>query len=411
MRPILFFGGRFSAKLYKIHLGQKDGIQRIQSLNLHNPIWIHAASLGEYEMALPLIEQLHVQNPEIPFLISFFSPSGFDNAKLPDYCYKIYLGIDTPKQAGKFIDALKPQKVIFIKYEIWLNHLKACHNRKIPVFYWNLILRKDHFVFSRWGKPWLSVLQKCQTLFCQNSITIQLLESKDFNNCLQTGDIRFNRANEIQNLELPNIILDHSNGELLNWLLSGSKLILGSSWPTEELMLLEVLKSRDLLHKVHQQLKIIIVPHDISFNHIQTIQKQFSDFQTQLFSEPVKNEFQILIVDQIGILSRLYRFANIAFIGGGFSGQLHNIIEPAAAGCFTLYGPNAKKFPEAELFEELNIGNKINDSQELAQKIELYFQGDYSVNKDYIKHQVHLQMSNIQRCVDVILSSKDSIQV
>ena len=409
MRPILFFGGRFSVKLNKIHRGQKDCIQRIQSFGLRKPIWVHTASLGEYEMALPLIEQLHVRNPEIPFLISFFSPSGYDNAKLPDYCYKTYLGIDTPKQASKFIDELKPQKVIFVKYEIWLNHLKACHNQNIPVFYWNLILRKEHFVFSIWGKPWLSVLQKCQTLFCQNTITIQLLESRDFINCLQTGDIRFNRAIEIQNLELPNIILDHSNGELLNWLLSGSMLILGSSWPTEEIMLMEALKRPELLDKMQQQLKIIIVPHDVSLNHIQTIQQLFSTFETQLFSEPVQKEFQILIVDQIGILSRLYRFANVAFIGGGFSGQLHNIIEPAAAGCFTLYGPNAKKFPESELFEELNIGNKINNPIELSQKIEMYLRGHNSVNKDFIKNKVHKQVSNIQNCVEVIISVNDLI--
>lgn len=408
MRPFLFFGGRFSSKLYKIHRGQLECNQNIDKLNLLNPIWIHAASLGEYEMALPLIEQLHSQHPETPFLISFFSPSGYENAKLPQYCQKIYLGIDTPEQAGNFLEVLKPQKVIFVKYEIWLNHLKACHNRNIPVFYWNLILRKDHFIFSWWAKSWLSVLKQCSTLFCQNSMTLELLKSRNFTNCIQTGDIRFNRGIEIQNLELPSTITEHSNGELKSWLQSGSILILGSSWPKEETMLAEVLQKTEFKQQLNANYKIIIVPHDISLHHIQSIQRLFSEFKTQLFSEPINGEFQILIVDQIGVLSRLYRFAKVAFIGGGFSGQLHNIIEPAAAGCFTIYGPNAKKFPESNLFEELNIGNKIHDTNELEQKLLLLWGNttpntSILVNKDFIKNQVQQQVTNIEYCANLIL--------
>jgi 3-deoxy-D-manno-octulosonic-acid transferase len=408
MRPFLFFGGRFSSKLYKIHRGQLECNQNIEKLNLQNPIWIHAASLGEFEMALPLIEELHLQQPNVPFLISFFSPSGYENAKLPPYCQKIYLGIDSPEQANKFLEALKPQKVIFVKYEIWLNHLKACHNRNIPVFYWNLILRKDHFIFSWWAKSWLSVLKQCAILFCQNSKTLELLQSRNFNNCLQTGDIRFNRGIEIQKSELPSTINEHSNGELMSWLQSGSILILGSSWPEEETMLAEVLQKTEFKQQLNANHKIIIVPHDVSVKHIRNIQQRFSAFQTQLFSEPIKRDFQILIVDKIGVLSRLYRFAKIAFIGGGFSGQLHNIIEPAAAGCFTLYGPNAKKFPESDFFEELNIGNKIHNTNELARKLLVLWGNSkpntsFILNKDLIKNQVQQQVTNIQYCADLIL--------
>lgn len=410
MRPFLFFGGRFSNKLYKTYRGQRECIQNILALGLKNPIWIHAASLGEYEMALPLIQQLHLHKPDVPFLISFFSPSGYENAKLPPYCHKIYLGADTPEHAEKFIAALQPQKVIFVKYEVWLNHLNACHSKNIPVFYWNLILRKDHFIFTHWGKPWLTVLKKCRILFCQNSITIELLKFRNVTHGIQTGDIRFNRALEIQNLDLPKSLIDHSNGELMNWLNSGSLLILGSSWPTEESMISDVLEQPEYREKLQNDpnLKIIIVPHDISLHHIQSIQRLFSEFQIQLYSEPIKHKFQILIVDQIGVLSRLYRFAKVAFIGGGFSGQLHNIIEPAAAGCFTLYGPNAKKFPESDLFEELNIGCKIKDSHELAKKLLLIWahskpNTSLILNKNFIKNQVQQQVANIQYCADLIL--------
>ncbi len=408
MRPFLFFGGRFSSKLLKINRGQRECNRDIEKLNLINPIWIHAASLGEYEMALPLIEQIHLQQPEVPFLISFFSPSGYENAKLPKYCHRIYLGIDTKTQANKFLEALKPQKVIFVKYEIWLNHLMACHNKNIPVFYWNLILRKDHFIFSWWAKSWLSVLKQCSILFCQNSTTQELLISRNFTNCIQTGDIRFNRGIEIQNLELPSTITEHSNGKLMNWLQSGSILILGSSWPEEETMLAEALQESEFKQQINANHKIIIVPHDVSAKHIHNLQQWFSAFQTQLFSEPINGDFQILIVDQIGVLSRLYRFAKVAFIGGGFSGQLHNIIESAAAGCFTFYGPNAKKFPESDLFEILNIGNKIHNTNELARKLLALWGNSIPntsvlLNKDFIKNQVQQQMANIQHCVDLIL--------
>lgn len=420
-RPVLFFGGWFSQKFVKIRVGQSQTLHLITNWKLDRPIWIHAASLGEFEMALPLIVKIHEKFPNAPILISFFSPSGYENAKLPDYCKKVYLLPDTSSHSKQFIQTLQPQFAIFVKYEIWLNHLDCCHEFNIPVYYWNLILRKDHFIFSSWGKPWLNTISKCKKLFCQNENTIQLLSNYNIKQSVLTGDIRFNRALEIQQHELPESLIEHSNGSLVKWLETGNILILGSSWPIEEQMLFEALssfKSNPLKNDTHTQnksFKIVIVPHDISEEHIQQIQRLFSGYRVNRFSENHHPDTQILIVDTIGLLSRLYRFARIAFIGGGFSGQLHNIIEPAAAGCITLYGPNAKKFPEADRFEDWKIGYKIKNSNDLASRLEEFWittedetstgkSISMTAKKEQIINQIGIRTADIDSVVKLIFT-------
>ncbi len=420
-QPILFFGGWFSQKLLKMRVGQSQTLNLISTWKLDRPIWIHAASLGEFEMALPLIETLHLKQPNTPFLISFFSPSGYKNAKLPDYCKKVYLLPDTSTRSKQFIQALKPQIAIFVKYEIWLNHLDCCHDLDIPVYYWNLILRNDHFIFSSWAMPWLNTISKCKKLFCQDKNTIDLLSDFNIKQSVLTGDIRFNRALEIQEHGLPEDLFEHSNGSLIHWLQTGNILILGSSWPTEEQMLFEALssfKSNPLKNDTHTQnksFKIVIVPHDISEEHIQQIQRLFSGYMVNRFSENHHPDTQILIIDTIGLLSRLYRFAHIAFIGGGFSGQLHNIIEAAAAGCITLYGPNAKKFPESDQFADWRIGFKIKDSYELVSHLQEFWISlkdetstdktiSAPIKKEQIIKQISTQTADMDSVVNLILN-------
>ncbi len=416
--PVLFFGGWFSRKILKMRVGQSQTLNLLNSWKLDRPIWVHAASLGEFEMALPLIEAIHKEQPETPILISFFSPSGYENANIPAYCKKVYLGADTVSHSRIFIETLNPQLAIFVKYEIWLNHLNACHQLHIPVFYWNLILRKDHFIFSSWGKPWFKTISKCKTLFCQNELTIQLLSDSKINQCVLTGDIRFNRALEIQQLNLTERLIKHSDGELIQWLKSGNILILGSSWPTEEKMLKEALTLlennpfNNVVANSHKPNRVVIVPHDVSEGHIQQIQQLFSAYNIGRFSEKFQPETQILILDEIGQLSRLYRFARLAFIGGGFSGQLHNIIEPAAAGCITFYGPNATKFPEADQFEHWNIGFKISNESQLASRLNQFWvsteetkiSNTFVPSKEQIVEQIQLHSSNIDSCVKSILN-------
>jgi 3-deoxy-D-manno-octulosonic-acid transferase len=356
----------FNPKINEMIQGRKQQKAEILSLKSKKSkrIWIHAASLGEYEMAIPLIQKMAQNDENLEFIISFFSSSGYKNAKLEPNCKKFYLPFDTQSNAKFWYRHVQPDVVVFVKYEFWPIFINYAHQLNIPVWYWNFSLRQNHFIFKKWAGFWRNSLKKCRGFFCSNEETEILAKQLGLKNIKHIGDIRYLRTKLIQE-NLGNIPLS-----LIEFTKDQNTLILGSSWHQEELALLNALTNFDL--PINH--KIMIAPHDISDEHISGIELQFKDYNIQRFSnfEGQKNT-QIVIINNIGLLSKLYALAQISVIGGAFGKGLHNIIESAAAGVPVIFGPNTSKFPEASEFIAANIGFKAANIEEMSELIQIHW--------------------------------------
>lgn len=390
-------------KVNEIVVGQK--LQEKTLIKLKNKeknrIWIHAASLGEYEMAIPLIQEVNNLGQNHEFIISFFSPSGYRNAKLEPNCTKFYLPFDTQTNAKNWLNCIQPDTIIFVKYEIWPNFLHCAHQRKIPVWYWNFALRENHFIFKPWAKYWRSALKYCSGFFCSNETTIILSKQLNFKNVEFLGDVRYLRTKIIQeNLSsVPQKIKDFCQNH--------SVLILGSSWEQEESALAHLLSANPI--KQHQ--KIIIAPHNIGKEHIDSIEAQFKNFQISRYSNfEGQKDVDILVIDNIGLLSKLYALADVAVIGGAFGKGLHNIIESAAASVPVIFGPNTAKFPEAKDFLEAEIGFQSFTIQEMSEQIDQVWLSNHLHILQKIKAKTSAffanKVPNIQKAIDTIFVTK-----
>jgi 3-deoxy-D-manno-octulosonic-acid transferase len=397
---LIRLAGIFSPKANEMIQGRKFQVDLINKLpkKTNQRIWIHAASLGEYEMSIPLIEEISKNLPKAEFIISFFSPSGYKNAKLLSNCTKFYLPFDSIKNANKWIHEINPDIAIFVKYEFWPNLINACHQKNIPLWYWNFLLRDNHFILKPWASFWQNALKKCAGFFSQNENTVELAKSIDLPNTKLLGDIRYLRTKNIQSqlTDVPQNIKDFTHGK--------NTLILGSSWEAEENGLLKYLQNQTL--KENQC--IIIAPHDISKNHIDQIQQKFNQFGAERFSNFAnKTSTKILIIDSIGLLSRLYAFSNLAVIGGAFGKGLHNIIEATAAGVPVIFGPNTAKFPEAKEFVHAKIGFQVNTIDELAKTIDGIFNSlELKLLKQKTKAHFDTCIPEIEIAVNEILRIK-----
>lgn len=300
-------------------------------------IWFHAASLGEFEQGRPVIEAFRQMNPSYKILLTFFSPSGYEirkNYTGADYIY--YLQIDTKINAIRFIRLVKPKMVIFIKYEFWFNYISELHHQQIPLFIISAIFRKDQHFFKWYGGWFKKKLEKITYFFVQDQNSLELLKSIGINQVMISGDTRFDRVFELskKNVNFP-IIERFSAGKKI--------LLLGSSWPPDEELVQKVTENRD-------NLKIIIAPHEVHESRIVSLENKFSHLQPLRYSKADESSVSkagILIIDTIGILSGLYRYCDIAFIGGGFGKGIHNILEAVTFGKPVIFGPNYHKFKEA----------------------------------------------------------------
>ncbi len=328
--------------------------------------WFHCASLGEFEQARPVIETLKKKDQTVSIVITFFSPSGYELRK--DYALAdavFYLPLDTPSNAAKIIAKINPTQVIFIKYEIWYFLLKALFNQGIPVYLISANFRADQKLFGIFGAWLFKLLPQYKHIFLQNKAAFELLQSKGLENISISGDTRFDRVIENAKQVKANEIIEtfKANKPLL---------ILGSSWPKEESILLEYLENNPT-----PPFKIIIAPHDISINRIEDILKKFKTYQPQLYTNFDANNAQsILILNTIGHLASAYHYANMAFIGGGFTGQLHNILEPLSFGVPVLAGPNHQKFPEANLANASGVFFNIINAAEFELSLQKILEND-----------------------------------
>ncbi len=348
----IFIFSFFNAKAKKWWDGRKGLLQKCETLfNKNEKIaWFHAASLGEFEQGRTVIEKFKIQHPEFKILLTFFSPSGYEIRKnYANADYVLYLPIDTPYNAKNFIEIVNPNIVFFIKYEFWFNYLKNLNNKQIPVYLISGIFRPQQHFFKFYGNWFRTQLKDFTHFFVQYDASKQLLQSIGINNVTVSGDTRFDRVSEIA--------ITKKSFPIVEKFKSANRILLaGSSWEADEEILIDFMK----LETPH--LRYIIAPHEIHKERIQQLQAKLP-LSSILLSEATEdnvNNANVLIINNIGILSHLYQYATIAMIGGGFGKGIHNILEAATFGNPVLFGSNYHKFSEA--VQLINLGGAFEFS-------------------------------------------------
>ena len=320
-------------------------------------IWMHCASLGEFEQGRPLLEKFRENNTDHKIVLTFFSPSGYEvrkNYKGVDEVF--YLPIDSKINAQKFITTLKPTLVVWVKYEYWFYYLTALKKKNIPVILISAVFRKSQPFFKWYGKMWKQILQSFDKIFVQNTESVSLLQTIGFaQNTAVIGDTRFDSVIDIakKNAPLPDV--------LLNFVKNSKVIIAGSTWEEDE---------EELVHyaNTNKQIKFIIAPHEIDEERIADLKKLFKN--SILFSQLTDtyvNE-QVVIIDNVGMLASLYRLADVAYIGGGFNDSgIHNILEAAVFGKPLIFGPVYDKFIEATQLVEAGGAFSFTNALELEE--------------------------------------------
>lgn len=302
--------------------------------------WFHAASLGEFEQARPVLERYRELHPDHRVVVTFFSPSGYEirkNYAQADAIY--YLPLDTPRNVRRFLDAMQPSVAFFVKYEFWFNYLDELRRRGIPTYIFSAIFRPGQYFFRPWGCWFRKQLHCFNHLFVQNEESAQLLRSHGITQVSIAGDTRFDRVHQIAQAAASNAVAEQFAGT------DNRVIIAGSSWPPDEEMIAEAIRQLN-----NPSIKLILAPHVISEEHLCQIEKIFPDSVRYSKFSALQSQLptpKVLIIDNIGMLSQLYRYADVAYIGGGFGRGIHNILEAVTFGKPVVFGPNHTKFQEA----------------------------------------------------------------
>jgi 3-deoxy-D-manno-octulosonic-acid transferase len=325
-------------------------------------IWFHVASLGEFEQARPLIEEIKNSKPEYKILLTFFSPSGYEvryNYPLADIV--TYLPFDTKKNARRFLELTNPHMVIFIKYEFWYNYINEIYQRRIPVYLVSAIFRKNQSFFKKLRSPYRNMLSLYTHFFVQDDESHKLLQKHGIKNVTVAGDTRIDRVIEIQKqtVNLPIVEKFIDKGSII--------FIAGSSWPADEDIFINYFNS-------HPNLKLIIAPHEIDESHLTEIEKKLSR-PSQRYSGLTDTDTvnaDCMIIDCFGLLASVYRYADIGYIGGGFGDGIHNLPEAAVYGIPVIFGPNFIKFREAHDLIATGGGFTIKNRAEFNKLMESF---------------------------------------
>jgi 3-deoxy-D-manno-octulosonic-acid transferase len=328
----------FNSKVSLWIKGQKNWEEKIKDkIKAGNrTIWIHCASLGEFEQGRPVLEKIKKEKPEYKIVLTFFSPSGYEIRKNYDHadCI-IYLPADNPANSTKFISLVRPEFVIFVKYEFWNNYISQLYEKRIPLYLISAIFRPGQHFFKWYGSFFRQILKKFEIIFVQDRRSLDLLSGIGISNVIQAGDTRFDRVVQLTGTarDIPQIEQFRKNEKLL---------LAGSSWKQDE----EIISR--YINNFPDKMKWIFAPHEIDKANIDRLVKLFN-VSVVRFSEFNENssEARVLIIDNIGMLSSAYRYAYISAIGGGFGKGIHNILEPACWGIPVIFGPKYKKFREA----------------------------------------------------------------
>lgn len=348
----------FNEKAGLLSKGRKEVWKKIHNIHRGNErlVWFHAASLGEFEQGRPVIEKLRQAEPETKILLTFFSPSGYEIRK--NYTgadYILYLPADTKRNAIRFIETFRPDTAVFVKYEFWFHYLQELHNRQIPTYLISAIFRAEQPFFKSWGSLHRRMLGFFKCLFVQDEQSVKLLSDIHINHVRLTGDTRFDRVKQIADAA-------RDIEKVAAFCNQQPAVVCGSTWPPDEDILL------DYINHYTGTYKWIIVPHEIGENHIKSIldkcRKKIIRY-SQIANNPA--EYDVLVIDCIGLLSAIYRYGNIAYIGGGFGAGIHNTLEAAVYGIPVIFGPKYQKFNEAVSLIREGGAFSIQSGTELAE--------------------------------------------
>lgn len=346
----------FNAKIKLFVKGRKETFQKLSVLNKEDKVvWFHAASLGEFEQARPIIEEVRIEYPSHKIVVTFFSPSGFEIRKDYELADVVcYLPFDTKGRVRKFIEMIHPEIAIIIKYEFWPNLLNQLKKKSIPTILVSGIFREDQAFFKSSGKWMKKSLAAFDHFFVQNETSKELLESIKFTNASVSGDTRFDRVVKIleQNNSLSFIEEFKDNRYTV---------VAGSTWQEGEEFLVDYINNS-------KDDKVIIAPHTMKPKAIQELKESIQK-KVVLFSEKEGRnmaDFDVLIVDTIGLLTKIYSYADVAYVGGGFRTGLHNILEPATFGIPIVIGPDYSKYREAVELVELKGCIPVNNQEDFS---------------------------------------------
>ncbi len=344
----------------------------------HDSIWFHAASVGEFEQARPIIEAIGGEEERPKMILTFFSPSGYEMRKNYDKVDGVYyLPFATQANAKEFLDLVQPKMAIFVKYEFWPAYLKELHERAIPTYLISAIFRQSQLFFKPWGQAYRRLLTYFTQLFVQDESSKQLLGQFGIENVTVAGDTRFDRVRAIARVPKDIPFVDRFaerqiGGEaerLQAREATGYKiLIAGSTWPEDEALLARYIEERE-------DVKLVLVPHEIDEEHMHRIFEIFKGKEVR-YTEANKMNIQhtrTLVVDTMGLLSSIYRYADVAYIGGGFGAGIHNTIEAAVYGIPVLFGPRHDHFREAKGLIAAGAGFGISNYEELRDRLDEAF--------------------------------------
>lgn len=398
----------FSPKIKLFVNGRKEVFTTLQSkINPNDKtIWFHAASLGEYEQGLPVIEKIKEKFPNHKIVVTFFSPSGYEvrkNNTIADVT--VYLPLDTKSNAQKFIKAVHPEMVFFIKYEYWPNYLNELKKLGIKTYLISGIFRENQAFFKWYGGFYRSALKTFDYFFVQNDSSKKLIQSIGFNNVKVSGDTRFDRVVSIlerdNSLDFIEQFIDSSTalGKTIT-------VVIGSSWPKDENLLV------NYINNAAENIKFIIAPHNIKSEQISNLKSQITK-STILFSEKNNidlSNFNVFIIDTIGILTKIYSYADIAYVGGGFGNPgVHNILEPATFGVPIVIGPNYSHFAEATALVNMEGCISISNQNEINEAFNLLIN-----NEDERNEKGHICATFVQMnkgATDVILKHLENSKI
>ena len=372
----------FSDKPAKMVKGHREVFDLLKSKIDRNAqyIWFHAASLGEFEQGRPLIERIRKEYPQYKILQTFFSPSGYEVRKNYDGADIVcYLPIDTPANAKKFIELVNPCMVFFVKYEFWHNYLNTLYQKGIPTYSVSSIFRPNQIFFRWYGKSYQQVLKTFAHLFVQNEESKQLLAGIGVKNTTVVGDTRFDRVLDICAAAKQLPLVQKFKGDALTF-------VAGSSWGPDEDIFIKYFNA-------HPEMKLIIAPHVVNDGHLKEIESklQRSSIRYTQATEENVGKADCLIIDCYGLLSSIYRYGEISYIGGGFGVGIHNVLEAAVYGIPVIFGPNNKKFREAQHLLANKGGFEIHgydDFEQLMNKFltdEAYLKQSGKAAGDYVK--------------------------
>lgn len=373
----------FSSKPDKMVKGHREVFDILRDKIDRNAryIWFHAASLGEFEQGRPLIERIRKEHPEYRILQTFFSPSGYEVRKNYQGADIVcYLPFDTPRNVRRFIEMVNPCMVFFIKYEFWQNYLNTLYKKGIPVYSVSSIFRPNQIFFRWYGKDYRKVLKTFSHLFVQNEVSEKLLASIGVTDVTIVGDTRFDRVLDICTVakDLPLVKAFKGNSKTF---------VAGSSWGPDEDIFIRYFNE-------HPEMKLVIAPHVVSDSHLKEIMEKVKRPCVRYTEATAENvsKADCLIIDCYGLLSSIYRYGDISYIGGGFGVGIHNVLEAAVYGIPVIFGPNNKKFREAQHLLEKKGGFEINDYEEFKSLMDRfltdnsYLQQAGNAAGDYVKN-------------------------